>query len=235
MIARSMCLNKKFRLFRERCIFVFRISIRTIWFNFYYLPLNQAIHLPFLISRKVKFRRPYGQILLSDNCSFASIRIGFGDVGIIDYKYTRTIWDVSGKVFFKGKATLGYGTSIAVGEDGELFFGENFILTARSSIIAMKQVSFGDDCQLSWDVLIMDSDLHNITDTEQNIINPAKPVIIGNHVWIGCRCLILKGVEIPNDCVIGANTHIHKSLPQSHCVYAGNPVRKIANDISWNL
>lgn len=225
--------SAKKRLWKERLKFFFRISFRSIYFNFKYLPFHQARHLPILISKKVYFKRLYGNVLLNEHLGFGNVRIGFGDVGIIDYKYSRTIWDVSGKVVFKGKADIGYGSKIAVGQDGELIFGNNFIITAQSSIVADKSIVFGDYCMLSWDILIMDTDLHPIKNRQSEIINSPKPIHIGNHVWIGCRSLILKGVNIANNCIIGANSHIYKSLEKEHSVYAGNPVKQLIEGATW--
>jgi acetyltransferase-like isoleucine patch superfamily enzyme len=199
------------------------------------LPFNQAIRLPIVISKKVLLYRALGNIIIEGEPKFASIRIGFGDVGIIDYKYNRTIWDVSGKVIFKGNAEIGYGSKIAVGKDGLLEFGKNFIITANSSIIAFKDIRFGDNCQISWDVLIMDTDLHNIMNNAGEVVNSPKPISIGNSVWIGCRCLITKGVKIPDQCIIGANSQVYKTIENENAVYAGNPIKCIMENATWKI
>ena len=227
--------SSKHWLWKKRLLFLSRISLKTLNFNFKYLPFYQAKHLPILIARKVSFRKLSGEVHLEGTPKFDRIRIGFGDVGIIDYKYNRTLWDVSGKIIFKGKAEIGYGASIAVGEEGELIFGKNFKLTARSSIVAFNSVVFGDDCQLSWDVMIMDTDLHPIKNSASQVINAPRPVQIGNHVWIGCRSMVLKGVNIPDNCIIGANSHVYKSLDKEHSVYAGNPIKQLIEGVTWEL
>ena len=220
---------------KSKIKFFCRIGFKTLYFNFKYLPFKQAVHLPFFISRKVYFREISGSILLDCPVSPGIVRIGFGDVGIFDDKKSRTIWDVTGTVLFKGKADIGHGSKIAVGCDGKLVFGRNFQISAESSIIAFSEIQFGDNCLLSWDVLIMDTDLHNIRDLNGNIINEAKPVLIGDKVWIGCRSLILKGVSIPCNCIIGANSMVNKSLEKESCVYAGQPVKYIKEIISWEM
>jgi len=216
--------------------FLMRISlIKTLYFNFYYLPFRQARHLPVFISKKVYFRRLNGSVKLRNHATIGKIRIGFGDVGIFDYRYSRTIWDVSGSVIFNGKAEIGHGSRLAVGIDGILEFGNNLFITAETSIIAFKYVKLGDDCQLSWDILIMDTDLHPIRNEQEKIINEPAFVSIGNKVWIGCRSLILKGVNIPDNSVIGANTHVYKSLDKANCVYVGNPVKPVIENITWEM
>ena len=65
--------------------------------------------------------------------------------------------------------------------------------TAETSIVAFTEIRFGNNCLLSWDILVMDTDFHKLKDEFGNIINKPRPIIIGDRIWIGCRCLILKG------------------------------------------
>lgn len=65
------------------------------------------------------------------------------------------------------------------------------------------------------------------------IVNNNKEIVIGNHVWIGCRSVILKGVSISDDCVIAANTTVTKSFKDSAIMIGG--VNKILkSNIVWN-
>ncbi|MFG6589228.1 acyltransferase [Sulfitobacter sp. MOLA879] len=52
----------------------------------------------------------------------------------------------------------------------------------------------------------------------------AKSVRIGNGCFIGTNTIILAGVEIPENCVIGGGSVVNKSLANCGAVYAGNPV-----------
>lgn len=53
-----------------------------------------------------------------------------------------------------------------------------------------------------------------------------KPISVGNNVYIGVRTLIMPGVIIGNDCVIGAGSIVTKNIPDNS-VAVGIPARVI--------
>lgn len=216
--------------------FLYRTSIiKTLYFNFKFLAFKKALKLPFIIANKVYLKNLSGKILLHCSPETALIKIGFSDVGIFDEKVSRTILFLKGSMEFYGKANIGHGSKISVGENAELILGENFIITAESSIVVEKRIEIGDNCLLSWDILIMDTDFHKIIDSSEQICNQASPVKIGNNVWIGCRCLILKGSEIPKGAIIGANSTITKKLLNEDSLFIGNPATLIKENIKWEM
>lgn len=76
-------------------------------------------------------------------------------------------------------------------------------------------ITIGSDCLLANNVMILTSDGHDIY--QDNIrINHAADVIINNHVWLAENVMVLKGVHIEDDCVIGANSVVtgqHEKIP----------------------
>jgi len=73
----------------------------------------------------------------------------------------------------------------------------------------------------------MDTDYHSINHQELS-----RPVIIGDHVWIGCKSTILKGVTIGDGSVIAANSVVTKDVPPKALV-GGIPSKIIKKDIEW--
>ncbi|MEN9684922.1 MAG: hypothetical protein RLZZ28_708 [Bacteroidota bacterium] len=213
---------------------IWRANPKTIYFNFRYLPWRQAIHFPFWISSKTYLRKARGKISIHGPLFTGMIRIGYGDIGIFDKKRSRTIWEVAGTVVFEGKAEIGHGSKISVGEAGLLQLGRNFAITAETTIIAYKKVVFGHDCLLSWDILVMDTDFHTITNAQSEIQNPPAEISVGNKVWIGCRSLILKGSVIPDGCIIAANSLVTKELNGINQVFGKQPLRVLSQNISWH-
>lgn len=203
---------------------------KTIYFNLRYFGI-EGLKLPVIVSHKVYLKTIKGSVIVPKPFQFGMIRIGFGDVGIFDKHGSRSIWEVAGRVDFLGKTNIGHGSKISVA--GELVIGSDFCITAESSIVCGKRIVFGSDVLVSWDTLIMDTDFHIIREREK-IINEDREIIIGNHVWIGCRCSILKGVVIADNTVIAANSCIYdNSIEGSNHIIGGNPAKVITRNINW--
>lgn len=98
---------------------------KTIYLNFKCLPFKQAIKIPILVSKNVCLEKTSGQILIDHPAQFGLIKIGFGHVGIFDKRKSRSIWEVSGSVIFKGRANIGHGSKISAG--GTLVLGGGLI------------------------------------------------------------------------------------------------------------
>lgn len=217
-------------ILKKYLLYLFSIP-KTIFFNFRYLPIKQAIRLPIFISYKVVLRSVKGSVEISD-CHTGSIKIGFGYVGIFDGVRSRSIWECAGRVIFKGKANIGHGTKISVADGAILQIGDNFCVTAESQIVCFKNISFGTDVLVSWQCLIMDTDCHNIIKNNQ-IINFDNDIVIGNNVWIGCRSTVLKGVHILDGNVVAANSNCVKTIDTLNAIIGGNPAKILNENINW--
>lgn len=205
---------------------------KTLFFNFRYLPFSQAVKLPVIVSHRVWLMETSGSVTLA-NTRTGAVKIGFGNVSLFDQHRSRTIWKVApgGSVEFKGKASIGHGSKISV--EGSLVLGDRFSISAESSIIANHKVKVGDRVLISWDVLIMDSDFHSIFDETGNHINRPQPIVIGDDVWLGCRCLILKGVALADGVVVAAASTVTKPVAGSQVLIGGSPAAVLREKISW--
>ena len=231
---------------------IIRSIPKTLRFNLHYFPLKTALKLPVVVSHRTYLRELQGKVELPEKVERAMVKIGFGDVGHYDRKRSRGIWQVSGTVSFGGKASIGHGSKISV--RGNLCLGDGFNMTAESTIVCAKEIRFGNDCLLSWDILVMDTDEHPIyrhetnrhetrdsssvpcpvlNNSENERINPDKPILVGDHVWIGCKCVLLKGAVVPNNTVVAAGTLLTSSFSGEHQVIGGNPPTVLKHDIRW--
>ena len=210
---------------------VVRSIPKTLRFNFHYFPFATALKLPVVVSHRTYLRELHGKVELPEKVERAMIKIGFGDVGHYDRKRSRGIWQVSGTVSFGGKASIGHGSKLSV--RGDLKLGAGFNMTAESTIVCAKEITFGDDCLLAWDVLVMDTDEHPLYNKDNERINPDKPIVVGNHVWIGCKCVLLKGAEVPNDTVLAAGTLLKSAFAGDNQVIGGNPPSILKREVRW--
>jgi hypothetical protein len=83
------------------------------------------------------------------------IQIGYGDVGVFDNKRARSVWNIRGKIIFRGNCYLGHGVKINVTETGTLTFGNNVNITAESAIDCQREIRFGDNCLVSWESYLL--------------------------------------------------------------------------------
>lgn len=215
-------------------ILAIRAIPKSIYFNFKYLKLRDAIKFPFIISHRVSLSCLKGNVIIESPIKTGMIRIGFGKVKIFDQQKMRAVWHVEkGTVTFKGGAHIGNGTCIF--SSGDLMFGNNFVISAHTKIACYKKIIFGDDNVIGWDCLFMDSDAHKVVDENDEIINIDKEIRIGDRVWIGAKCTVLKGTITGNDVVIAANSCITKSILKNKCILGGYPIRVLKENTRFIL
>lgn len=95
-------------------------------------------------------------------------------------------------------------------------------------------IKVGEDCMFSHQIYIRTSDAHPIFDMNTGKrTNYAKPVTIGNHVWIAPDTKIMKGANIEDGCVIGTNTMVN-SVIVSNSLAVGVPAKIVKHNIMWS-
>ena len=96
------------------------------------------------------------------------------------------------------------------------------------------KVHIGKNCAISWNTTFMPADAHTILENSK-ITNHPKPIIIGDHVWIGCNTSFTKGVTIASNNIIGMQSIVTKSFLTENNIIAGNPAKIIRKNITWNI
>lgn len=209
--------------------------VKTIKFNFRYFEPKVAIKFPVLIGKNVARMSLHGDIYIDvpeNQIKTGMIKMGFSNLGIVDYSKERSIFENSGEIHFKRNANIGTGSRVS--NSGTLIFGEDFKASGKMTIICNNRISFGVDDLVSWDTLFMDSDLHSVIDNRGGVSNPPKPILVGDHVWIGCNSIILKGTEIGSSNVIAAGSILTKNCSVTNCVI-GNEGRILKQSINWKM
>jgi maltose O-acetyltransferase len=109
--------------------------------------------------------------------------------------------------------------------------GKNFYANHNVVILDGAQVIFGDNVLIAPGVLISTATHPLDPDKRRAGIEIAKPISIGNNVWLGMGAKILPGVNIGENAVVAAGAVVSKDVPPS-VVVAGVPatVMKDIND-----
>lgn len=137
------------------------------------------------------------------------------------------LFKVGKNACFKCNEMLVYdGATIVAQDNAKLQLGSGYI-NNNSEVRAFESITIGEDVAIAKEVIIRDSDMHRIS----NSVNTA-PIVIGNHVWIGTRAMILKGVTIGDGAVVAAGSIVTKDVPPNSVV-AGVPARVIKENITW--
>jgi maltose O-acetyltransferase len=102
--------------------------------------------------------------------------------------------------------------------------GDGVFLNFNCVILDVVEVSIGDGTQIGPGVQILSADHPRDATTRATGLEFGRPIRIGRNVWIGGGALILPGVEIGDDAVIGAGSVVTRSVPAG-AIAVGNPAR----------
>ncbi|WP_102398679.1 sugar O-acetyltransferase [Haloimpatiens massiliensis] len=104
--------------------------------------------------------------------------------------------------------------------------GENFFANFGCTILDVNRVEIGDNVLLAPNVQIYTA-AHPVDPIERlNGKECAKPIVIGNNVWVGGGTIICPGVKIGDNVTIGAGSVVTKDIPDN-VIAVGNPCKVI--------
>jgi acetyltransferase-like isoleucine patch superfamily enzyme len=115
-------------------------------------------------------------------------------------------------------------SEFVVHSGGRIEIGSGVFLNYGASVSAHELVRLGDGCQIGAYANFMDNDYHRVGDLWAP--SESGPIILGRNVWLGERVVVLKGVSIGDNSVIGAGSVVTKSVP-ANCLAAGVPAKVI--------
>lgn len=134
-------------------------------------------------------------------------------------KAMREILGKTGKTFtIEQPFMCDYGYNIEI--------GENFYANHNLIILDGNKVKFGDNVFIAPNCGFYTAG-HPLDAKRRNeSLEYAKPIEVGNNVWIGGNVVVLPGVKIGDNVVIGAGSIVTKDIP-SNVVAVGNPCKVI--------
>jgi len=140
-----------------------------------------------------------------------------------------------------GRGSSAYlGVMFDLGPNARVHVGD-FTLMNGSRIICDSEITIGDHCLVSWNTVLMDpyrapvSPAMRRTLLQQVASHPARrfepaefarPIAIGNGVWIGFDSVVLPGVTIGDGAIVGARSVVTNNVPP-FAIVAGNPARVV--------
>lgn len=139
------------------------------------------------------------------------------------------------------------GTFVFEREGAKIEIGSNTFI-GGGLFVATENIKIGDNVMFSWGCTVSDTNAHSLKWEERendvrewkqgldegkegeykNWVNvKSKPILIENKCWIGFNSIILKGVILAEECVVGAGSVVTKSFKKGS-VIGGNPASIIS-------
>lgn len=148
--------------------------------------------------------------------------------------------DGEGAIAIGKGVTLGYRLAPMVGDgcimlqarlpSARITIGSGSIFSNNVTVLSCQEIKIGEGCLVGDQAMIVDSDFHGCEPWRRGEQGITKPVVIGNNVWIGSRCIILRGVTIGDNSVVAAGAVVSRSIPANTIV--SHTQNLVMNDMS---
>lgn len=123
-----------------------------------------------------------------------------------------------GSMYFEPPFHCEYGSHIEI--------GEGFYANTGCVMLDVGRITIGDNVLFGPNVSLYTAGHPIHPESRKSGYEYGIPIKIGDNVWIGGSCVVLPGVTIGNNVVIGAGSVVTKDIPDNVCA-AGNPCRVI--------
>jgi acetyltransferase-like isoleucine patch superfamily enzyme len=224
-----------YRQIKKKVVFFFSINwLKTIYFNFKMLPIEQAKILPFYFYGKVCFSNLSGKVIIDSPIMRGMI--GFGQ----PYEKTTKSKGIAelvleGTLCFKGYVQFGKDYFIYVARNAYGEFGHFSSMASNGKLICTEKVVLGSYARIGSESQIMDTNFHQMVNTASGEKYPMTlPIIIGDYNYIGNRVSIMQNTKTSNFCTIASNSLCNKDYRSfgENVLIGGIPAKLIKENIS---
>lgn len=138
------------------------------------------------------------------------------------------------KLIIGNKCDINNSTILLDTEGGVITIGDKTTI-GKAMIVSLESypITIGENCMISYDVEIRNTDSHEIIDLNtKKRINYGKPVEIMKNVWLGAGSRILKGVVLEEGAIVAMGSLVTKRV-MKNTIVGGTPAKLIKNNCSW--
>jgi maltose O-acetyltransferase len=107
-----------------------------------------------------------------------------------------------------------------------LSIGDHVFVNFNTVILDCAPVTIGDGTQMGPGVQLLAADHPREPQARRSLLELARPVMIGSNVWLGAAAVVLPGVSVGDDSIIGAGSVVTRDIP-SGVVAVGSPCRVV--------
>ncbi len=135
----------------------------------------------------------------------------------------------AGRLLIGDRVRLASGVStleLNVGPHGTLVIGDRVLINHGCSIGATKLVQIGDRCNIGSQSILIDNAFHELDPERRDQQPESAPVVLEDNVWLAARVIVLPGVTIGKNSVIGAGSVVTRNIPPN-VLAAGIPAKVI--------
>ena len=111
-------------------------------------------------------------------------------------------------------------------------YGENVHIGARTFVnsnltaLDVARITIGEDCQIGPNVQLLTPTHPVEPQPRRDKLEAARPIVLGDNVWLGGGVIVCPGVTIGDNTVVGAGSVVVRDLP-ANVVAVGNPARVV--------
>ena len=185
-----------------------------------------------------RFFMPRGLIVEfeGDNCTLTIEKpLTFVNT-LIDFEGDNAEFNI-GQAKFKVREAKFYideNCKISIGRYSDLN-NTGLVMVANNAYDQPISIEIGDNVEIARNTLIRASDGHTIINPKtKKPLNPPESITIEDNVWIGSKCVILKGAYISKGSIVGACSLVNKKFKEENVLLVGTPAKILKRNITWD-